>query len=797
MKKTDFNQNWTVQKDGESHMRKVNLPHDAMLFEKRSKDSALAGAGGYFHGGKYIYRKNFFVPDEWREKTVILECEAVYHNALVLVNGQNAATHPYGYTQFFVDLDNFLEYGRENEIQIIADNTNVPNSRWYSGSGVYREVHLYLGGKSFIHPEGVKVKIIDGQNIEVNVEASGEANVIIEIMDGDKVVAKANGNKQTLHIADAKLWDEDNPHLYQCHVALSKNGLIIDEAATSFGIRTLTWNEAGQAGFFVNGHSVLLRGACVHHDNGILGGCSFRDAEWRRVRILKEAGFNAIRSSHNPASKAMLDACDALGVYMIDEAFDMWLIQKNPHDYGNKTFKQWWKNDVAAMISKDYNHPSVIMYSIGNEISELGLPEGQAMCREMTEYVRGLDNGRAVTLGINLMLATMAGKGKGLYGKDRDGNDKKTGSMAMDQTPTSTAFNILMNRMCGIIDRMSASPSADRHTNAIAPLLDIPGYNYATSRYRKEQRMNPGRAFVGSETLPKYLYRNWQLVEKLPALIGDFMWTGWDYLGEAGLGTVRYQNRKTKQDAHAGLIISGGAGIIDICGKKRPEVGWGKLIWNLDTKPVIGVNPLTQAAHFKAVSMWRNTDAVESWSWEGYEGVKTGIVVYADSNKVELILNGRSLGKKRVKEAKAFFTNIAYEPGTLEALAFDDTGAIISSAKLVSATGPTEIALRLDRTVLKANGQDLCFVDIDLVGDNGVTKSSVDMPLHVSVEGSGTLQAFGSARPNMVEDFVSDCHTTYYGKALAVVRSGHEPGEICLLVSGEGIAKKEVVIRVG
>lgn len=794
MKKIDFNGGWTVQRDGDNEEKQVNLPHDSMLFEERSREAATAGASAYFYGGRYIYRKKWDVPAEWKNGTVKMECEGVYMNASVRVNGEEVMQWPYGYTNFYADLSRFLKYGEQNELTVIADNSKTPNTRWYSGSGIYREVHLYAGGTEYIEPEGLKVTVQNASEVKVDVAGmiAEDTRVTVEILDGETVAAHGEGRSQILSITNAKLWDAEHPNLYQCRARLEKNGEILDEAETSFGMRVVSW---GKGGCKVNGKEVLFRGACIHHDNGILGACGFRDAEWRRVRILKEAGFNAIRSAHNPMSKAMLEACDTLGMYVMDESFDMWIIQKNPFDYGGEKFKKWWKKDIDAMLSKDYNHPSVLMYSIGNEISELGVAEGQKMCEEMAAYVRKKDDSRAVTLGINLMLATMTAKGKGLYGADKDGKEKGTGSQSMDSMPTSSFFNLLMNRMGGIIDKMSATKSADQVVERVSCLLDIPGYNYATSRYKKEQERYPERAFTGSETLPKSLYKNWQLVKKIPNLTGDFMWTGWDYLGESGIGTIQYKDKRTKKDVEEGLIISGGPGIIDICGKIRPEAGWGKAIWGLQESPVIGVNPVTHAEDFASASMWRDTDAVESWSWEGCEGKRSDVIVYSNAGQIELFLNGVSLGRKEVKECRAKFRKVAYQPGKLEAVAYRN-GKEVSRSKLETARGKTMIALRPEKRKLRANGQDLCFINIDLQGENGVTKAASDQKLTVRAEGAGTLQAFGSARPHMKENFYSETHTTYYGKALAVIRAGYEPGEIRVTVSGEGLEPQELILEV-
>ena len=794
MQKTDFNRDWTVQKDGSTEILHVNLPDDAMIREERSKENKTASASAYFADGKYIYTKIFNLSEDETRQTLILEFEAVYQNAIVFLNGRQVAERPYGYTNFFVDITGKVIAGT-NELKVVADNADVPNSRWYSGSGIYREVHLYRSESSYIRPEGLKVQIVDLNTIHIFADAVMQPNekIVLEIFSDSGKIASAEGTDVTITIPDAHLWSSEDPYLYTCQATLLQGGTVIDTAKSSFGIRTLSW---GKDGFLVNSKSVLFRGACIHHDNGVLGACGFHDAEFRRVRILKEAGFNAIRSSHNPISKAMLDACDKLGMYVIDEAFDMWLIKKNPYDYAGEKFSKWWKDDIAAMISKDYNHPSVVMYSIGNEITELGLATGQEQARIMTEFCHTQDHTRPVTAGINLMLATMAKSKKSIYGTDEDGNVKNSGTGGMDDAPTSEFFNIMMNKMGGLINKAAKTKKATAIAEIMSDIFDIPGYNYASSRYKIDAKNHPEQATTGSETLPQTLYDNWQLVKSISTMTGDFMWTGYDYLGESGIGTIQYKDKKTKQPADPGLIISGGAGIIDICGKKRPEVGWSKIIWGLQKTPTIGVDPYTRADYFQSLSMWRITDAVESWSWEGCEGKKASVTVYSDAAKVELFVNGKSAGKKKTKKDIAKFKKIPYEAGKIEAVTYDSSGKETGRTSLISATGKTLIKLTPEATSLCANGQDLCFLNIDLIGENGITKSSVDQNLKIEISGPATLQGYGSARPNIEKSFCSDTFKTFYGKSLAVIRAGYEPGTVTVKVSGKGLDTQKLTLNI-
>ena len=791
MIKYDFNREWTYYKEGSDSKKKVNLPHDAMIYERRNRENPSGGACAYFDGGKYIYEKQFHMEEEWRDKVLILECEGVYHNATVILNGNKIGKRAYGYSNFYTELTPYLK--ADNMLEIIADNEKTPNSRWYSGSGIYRGVNLYVSEKNYIKPNGVKIDTLTESKISVKTDFVGMGNINVKIYDKDSLVAEGKGQDVEIVIPNVKLWDEDAPYLYRCCVELTNDGIVNDSQETKFGIRTIKWSGKG---LFINGKNTLLRGTCIHHDNGVIGACNFRDAEYRRVRILKEAGFNAIRSSHNPISKEMLEACDEIGMYVMDELYDYWLIHKNPYDHADNDFLNDWKKDCEAMIDKDYNHPSVLMYSIGNEISELGTEKGQSLCKEMAEYVKAKDSKRAVTCGINLLLATMAAKGSGIYGEKKDGKENKNGSMSMDSMPTSTFYNILMNKMGGIIDKMAAKPSADKVCDILAPLLDISGYNYATSRYDKEQKQNSDRCIVGSERLPKTLYDNWQYVKKNDNLIGDFMWTGWDYIGETGIGTIRYMSKQTRKNAIPGLPILAGCGVIDICGNMRPEVGWNKLIWGLQDTPVLAVEPMKYTNCKRAASMWRNTDAVASWSWDGCEGNKSDVIVYTTAEYAELFCNGRKVGRSKVNKMKATFKRVTYEPGELIAKCYDRQGREIGTAKLISATGKSNLKLTAEKNTLNSNGQDLCYVQVDLVGDNGITKVNSDQVLTVEVKGAGVLQGFGSATPCTNHNYYNGKFETFYGKAIAVIRAGYEPGEIELVVRGEGLEEKQVKINV-
>lgn len=794
MEASSFNKGWLFYKDGNSCAKKeVTLPHDAMIYEDRSKENPSGAGCAYFTGGRYFYEKTFFAPEEWKYKSVIVEFEGVYQKAVVALNDVEVCTNAYGYSNFFIVLDEALKYGENNTLLVTADNTNCPNSRWYSGSGIYRNVKIYVGEKKHIIPDSVFISASEDGTAIVSGKVTGGEKVKLSVFyDGNCVstyFADVNGDRfrTTFQVESPKLWDDASPNLYELQTILLSGEKEVDRQSQFFGFRTIKWDAV--RGLTVNGKTVLLRGSCVHHDNGIMGAAAIDEAEVRKVRLHKEAGFNAIRSSHNPCSKTMLEACDRYGIYVMDEFADQWLIHKNPHDYADADFKANWKRDLEAMIRKDYSHPSVIMYSIGNEISELGLKAGADMAKEMTRYVKGIDSTRPVTAGTNLMLAAMAAKGNGLYGNDD--SKKNAGNQSMDDAPTSTFFNVLMNHLGDIMDKMASNKSADKVTDLTDGVFDISGYNYATSRYVSDGKKYPGRVIVGSETLPRSAYRNWKLVEKLPYLVGDFVWTGWDYLGESGLATVKYKSEKD----NGRLTITGGSGLIDICGKMRPEMQWNRMIWHMTDTPEISVEPMNHAGDTGSVSMWRDTDGVSSWSWPGCEGKKNKVRIYATGAYVELLVNDKSYGKKKTKEYKAEFKNVCYEPGRIIARSFSEEGRLIGEKMLLTETGDTRLKLTASKDELFGNGEDICYVDIELVGNTGKCKSSCDVPVTVQVEGAGELIALGSSRPMPIESFVGNTHTTYLGKAQAVIRAKEISGETIVTVKAKGMTDTTLKIN--
>ena len=793
MIRTSFNADWLYHKDGSDAKIAVTLPHDAMIHDERSADSPGKDPNGYFVGGKYIYEKEFDVPADYADRHVEIAFGGVYKNTTVYINGEKAGYRPYGYVPFSVDCDAFIKPGEKNTILVEADNSKLPNSRWYSGGGIYRNVYMVTGGKSYIKYEGVRVTPVSIAPATVNVKMQivGEGDVKVEILDKGAVIASAEGCDVTIEIPDGKLWSETDPYLYGYRVTMTVDGEVVDTEEGTFGVRMLEWNNTG---LYVNGKRTTLKGACIHHDNGVVGSATFYKSEERRIRLLKESGYNAIRMSHHPASYELLEACDKLGMYIMDETFDMWYQQKNAYDY-HLDFNEWYEADTLAMINKDYNHPSVILYSIGNEVSEPAKPEGVEAGKKLINICHREDPSRAVTGGINLMIISMAAKGKGLYdeggaaAKAASGDNKKPDKPGKESKSGSLMFNTMMTMMGSFMTKAANSDQADKATSPILDALDIAGYNYASGRYPLEAKKHPNRVVVGSETFPQDIYKNWKYVETLPYVVGDFMWVGWDYLGEAAIGAWNYDG-VSMANVHYPWILAG-SGAYNIVGRPDAEAAYANIVWGA-TDAYIGVRPLNHPGVRVSKSAWRGTDAFDSWAWKNCEGNKTIVEVYGRGVTAELYLNGRKLGSRKLKEYKALFKNVAYEAGTLEAVILDAAGKELSRTSLESATGKSILTAVPEEQEIKVG--DVVYIPVEIRGENGVMESNDDRTVSVKVEG-GVLEGFGSANPAPTERYDDAKFTTFYGQAMAVVRA-LKPGEIKLTASADGMEDAVAVVKV-
>ena len=826
----DFTRNWTVEAEGRPAMP-VMLPHDAMIHERRDRRCRNGANTGYFPGGVYTYRKTFAAPGEWRDRRVSLFFEGAYHRSTVSLNGHVVGGRPAGYAAYRVALDERLVHRAANEVVVVVDTSGEPNGRWYSGSGLYRPVWLEVDGPVHIARDGVSVRTLSVDSpaeVEIGVSVdraapAGDAavDVVVQLLAGGLPVARSAAPAPPgaiaevitrLNIPDPRPWSADSPFLYELVVRLQRGGRIIGERRRRVGLRTVSVDAVH--GLRINGVPVNLRGACVHHDSGVLGAATFRAAEMRRVRILKETGFNAVRSAHTPMARSFLDACDEVGLYVIDELTDVWFVPKTAHDYA-QDFRDWWRADLESMVAKSRNHPSVIMYSLGNENSETATPEGIAVGRAMAEHCRTLDPTRPVTAGVNLVLNGLATFGIGTFKAQkadlaasggatatiRPERGRRKGGKRNDwEMPTvgSAFFNLMVSRVSPIMNRIGRLRRVDRATNGIFRVLDVAGYNYGAGAYQAAGRRHPGRVVVGTETLPGEIARNWQQVEELPYVIGDFMWTGWDYLGEAGVAAWSYgPDRKLNLKRYPYLLAAAGA--IDITGLPGAMAFHAQAAWGQRDEPAIVVRPPDRVRERVLKSPWRTTDGIPSWSWTGHEGRGTEVVVFSAASSVELLLNGRSLGTRpagRDHGCMAAF-RVTYERGELTAVARASTGEVIGRSSLISAGPDVCLRLRSDRAELRGDGQDLAFVEVELADAAGTVMPLSGVALQAQVEGSGTLAGFGSANPKPVDSYTNGLHSTYYGRALAVVRAGTHPGAATLTVASDGFGQQGVNMDVG
>ena len=756
MRPQSFNTGWTCRPlNSSAPAQPVRLPHDAMLAETRSAASPGGKNIGYFAGGDYLYEKQF-TPDESWKSCSILEFEGVYRNAEVLLNGETIGSHPNGYTGFYVNLSGKVKMGKSNTLQVIARNADQPNSRWYTGTGIYRPVTLWTAEDAHILLDGVHVRTlsVDPPEVSVSVRTSCPGKAAIRIMDGEKVLAaqflQVDVQASTTFILpDALLWQPDTPKLYTCRVAFET-----DEHTCTFGIRSIEW---GQNGFLLNGQRIILQGACIHHDNGLLGACSYPEAEERRVRLLKENGYNAIRSAHNPCSKALLDACDRLGMLVVDELCDQWYIHKTRYDYASD-FPAWWQEDLRSMVEKDFNHPCVIMYSIGNEVSETAQPRGIALTQQMTDMLHTLDGTRPVTCGVNLFFNFLSTIGLGVY------SDKKAAA-GEKQSAGSEFFNTLAGIFGSeFMKRGAQLPGCDLATREAYAALDFAGYNYGIYRYAHDLRKYPQRLILGSETFCKDAYRFRELAKREPRLIGDFVWAGVDYLGEAGLGAWEYLPSSARK--HSEGWLSSGCGRIDLTGKPLGEALYTRVALEHSPGPYIAVRPVNHTFHKHSPSAWKMTNAIPSWSWTGCEGRIAHVEVYARAARVALYLNRKRICSKKLRNSCQAHFYIRYQPGTLEVRTFDANGSVIGRNALISAGATAQLALEPEETPACAGR--LCYVRLRYTDAAGITTPLQQGKIRLTVQG-GQLIALGNGCPYHPGSYLSSSTDVYYGEALAIL----------------------------
>ncbi len=748
-------------------------------------------ATGWVVGGIGWYRKSFSTPGLPQGGRIIVLFDGVYRNAELWVNGTEVGKHPYGYTAFYFDITDLLHEKGANVLAVKVSNTGK-NSRWYSGSGIDRHVLLIKTGRVSIPVWGVHVQSSDisaaGAAISITVQLSNHdtnaaapsisckvvdehGNVAATLSAEKHLDAKGTGDAVLVaKVSQPQLWSPKAPSLYKAEVEVSCSGAVVDRSSTPFGIREIKVDA--ENGLRINGESYKLKGACVHHDNGPLGSAAIDRAEERRVELLKANGFNAIRCSHNPPSSVFLDACDRLGMMVIDEAFDMWEQPKNPDDY-HLDFKDWWKRDIDAMVLRDRNHPSVIMWSIGNEISERSDPDGVRIAKDLSSRVRELDKSRPITMAVPFFF-----------------------------------------------DATKPRPWSD--TDAAYQFLDVCGYNYTKNHYESDHTLHPARVMMGTESFPVEVAENWELVDKLSYVIGDFVWTGIDYIGESALGAAVLAPEKNPfappppavvgPDAAAVLQISlpknsafakpgfpwfnSYCGDIDLIGNKKAPSYLRDVVWDRSPLEMAVLRPLPPERK-EQIMPWGFYDELRSWTWPGDEGVTVTVRVYSKTEQVNLTLNGKPIEAAKAEFPAPLVTEFAvpYAPGELKASATVH-GKLVE--QVLRTTGnPSKIALRADRTKIRASRNDLSYIMAELQDDAGNPIEDGVADIHFSVKGQGELAAVGSANPHEMASFHQPHRRTFHGRCVAILRPTGETGNITLEASGDNLRSGMLTIDVG
>lgn len=783
--------------------RTVQLPHDWSVEGKIDRNNPSGRGGGYFPAGVGWYRKTFAVPAGWKGKRVTVEFDGVHMDATVYLNGHRLGRHPYGYTSLNFDLTPDLNIPGRNVLAVRVDTAAQPNSRWYTGSGICRHVRILVTDPTHVDHWGVFVTTPEvSENrarVSVRTRIKNEANAGMELVlrtvltgptgrpvgEAQSPVSVGAGDavdvSQDVRIDNPALWSPESPRLYSATTRLISGGRVIDNLVTPFGIRSLSWSV--EQGFRLNGKAIKLAGGSVHHDNGPLGAAAFDRAEERRVELLKAAGYNAVRTAHNPPSPAFLDACDRLGLLVLDEAFDVWRISKAQFDYA-RFFDEWWEQDIDAMVLRDRNHPSVVIWSIGNEIPEAWTKEGPPIARKLSERVRALDPTRPLT----------------------------------EAFPGATY-----------------GPNPD----AVLSMLDIAGYNYnLAANQAEDHRRVPSRIMATTESFPADAFEEWKLVRDNPYIVGEFVWTAMDYMGESGIGASSFGT--PEQAAQAGKVFAAArkkmaqmgangenpfaslaqqftgnagenspamilsaafpwhasnCGDLDLTGWRKPQSHYRDILWNGGDR-VYATIRLPEPEGRKIIALfWAVVPTLPSWTWPGQEGKDMQVEVYSGVEGVRLYLNDKLIGEKPAGEEqqfKAVFT-VPYSPGTLKAVGVKG-GREVAESVLATAGKPVRLRVTADRASVKADAQDLSFMTIEAVDAQGRLQPNADQEIRFALSGPGTIMAVGNGDGASSEPYQSDHRTLFQGRALVVLRTSRKTGSIQLKASAPGLGAATVTV---
>ncbi len=781
--------------------RTVNLPHDWSIEAVPDEKSPTGSGEGFFPAGTGWYRKTFTAVPEWKGKSVSVEFDGVYKDTTVYLNGHELGKHSYGYTSFSFDLTPELDFSAPNVLSVRVDNSAQPNSRWYSGSGIYRHVRVVVTDPTHVAHWGVFVTTPEVTESAAKVslhthvanDSADQAGVSVkttlqdragkQVGSAQSAITIAPGSEaetnQEIPIANPLLWSPQSPILYRAVTRVFKNGVVVDEVVTPFGIRSLSWSV--EKGLLLNGSSIKLAGGSVHHDNGPLGAAAFDRAEERKVELLKAAGFNAVRTAHNPPSPAFLDACDRLGLFVLDEPFDVWTKSKVKFDYA-RDFNEWWQRDVDSMILRDRNHPSIVFWGIGNEIPDAWTKDGASTAQRLADRIRALDSTRPLT---------------------------------------------------------EAFPGATytANTDAVFSVLDVGGYNYnLVQNQAKDHARVPTRIMMTTESMPATAFEQWDTVHQHPYILGEFVWTAMDYLGESGIGAWTYAtpqesamadqvatmmqqmmpnmgadgkdpfaamaDQNAKPNPVAKLLFPGypwhaaDSGDLDLTGFRKPQSYYRDILWNGGDRIFTTVR-LPEPEGKKILAMgWATYPTAPSWTWPGQEGKDMQVEVYSGAERVQLFLNGKLIGEQptgRKQQFKALFT-VPYSPGTLKTVGISGEHPIAENT-LTTAGKSERLRLTADRMTLNADGQDLSFIAIDALDSEARLQPNADEEVQLVISGPGVIAAVGNGDGQDVASYQADRCKLFHGRALVIVRTSQQTGLIHLTATAPGLSKAAVAIQ--
>lgn len=785
---------------GKDSVNIVHLPHDGMIGTATAADAPANYDSGYFNGSMCNYTKYVMFPGEWKNERVGLKFDGVMMHATIEINGCKVGEHHYGYSPFYIDITDYITYGEENRITINTNTGVQSSSRWYSGCGLFRSVTLCHSPKVHIKNDGIYIytkevaddvayleaevdvcnRTLENRLVKIAVQIEDEAdgNTVKEITRTIQINAVT---EETARIAftlnHPKLWDTDAPNLYLVKVTATDIGIYkthfvknkvntVDEDRKIFGIRTITVDAV--RGLRINNKEVKLKGGCVHHDNGLLGAVSLYGSEARKVQKLKEVGFNAIRTAHNPPSEALVEACDRIGMYIFDEAFDAWGMAKRPGDF-NTYFTMYWEDELTAFIRRDRVHPSVILWSTGNEIPERGgLNNGYTYATKLANAIRKLDQSRPISNGICSFWSGL------------------DDYLAKGQNSTQNAQND------------ESLFSWDKLTEPFTNGLDVVGYNYMEDMYQNSHKLFPDRVILGSENFPKEIGFRWPLVEQLPYVIGDFTWTAWDYIGEAGIGKSVFaepDNPLVKRGSWAIMPPTtspypwrlANDADFDITGQMRPQGAYRSVVWGSRQTYLYSQHPKNYGKA-EVISMWGFTDVLKCWNYLDYENKPIELVAFSNADEVALRINGVEIERKAVSKERPLPDSVrfqaSYQPGIVEAVSYKD-GVEVSKAAIETSKAPARLLLTPDKMCLKADGHDLVYVDIRVVDEDNKPVNNAELKLSASMEGAGYLAGFGTGNPITEENYTDYETVTYNGHATAIIRSSYEAGKTVMRVEEE------------